>query len=62
MSGIVDDTGTVYLAGIGEAVELTVKWGHAAGQQCRASITPSSASQTESPNGIRSVSALCQQE
>ncbi len=62
MSGIVDDTGTVYLAGIGEAVELTVKWGHAAGQQCRARITPSSASQTESPNGIRSVSALCQQE
>lgn len=62
ISGIVDDTGTVYLAGIGEAARLTVKWGNGAEQQCRASITQPSASQNESPNGIRSVSALCQQE
>ncbi len=62
ISGIVDDTGTVYLAGIGEAARLSVKWGNGAEQQCRASITQPSASQNESPNGIRSVSALCQQE
>ncbi|WP_333901235.1 fimbria/pilus outer membrane usher protein [Enterobacter wuhouensis] len=62
ISGIVDDTGTVYLAGIGEAARLTVKWGNGAEQQCHASITQPSASQNESPNGIRSVSALCQQE
>ncbi|KLG12978.1 membrane protein [Enterobacter asburiae] len=62
MSGIVDETGTVYLAGIGETAQLTVKWGNGTGQQCHASITQQSANQTESPNSIRSVSELCQQE
>lgn len=62
LSGIVDDTGTVYLAGIGETAKLTVKWGNGAEQRCSASITQPSTRQNESPNGIRSVSALCQQE
>ncbi|XUM28780.1 FimD/PapC C-terminal domain-containing protein [Enterobacter asburiae] len=62
MSGIVDETSTVYLSGIGETAQLTVKWGNGTGQQCRASITQQSANQTESPNGIRSVNELCQQE
>lgn len=62
LSGIVDDTGTVYLAGTGETAKLTVKWGNSTEQRCSASITQPSTQQNESPNGIRSVSALCQQE
>ncbi|WP_249324585.1 fimbria/pilus outer membrane usher protein [Enterobacter mori] len=62
LSGIVDDTGTVYLAGTGETAKLTVKWGNGTDQRCSASITQPSTRQNESPNGIRSVSALCQQE
>ncbi|WP_395304065.1 fimbria/pilus outer membrane usher protein [Enterobacter sp. ECC-019] len=62
LSGIVDDTGTVYLAGIGESAKLTVKWGNGTEQRCSASITQPSTRKNESPNGIRSVSALCQQE
>ncbi len=62
MSGIVDDTGTVYLAGIGETARLTVKWGNASDQQCSARIAQPADGENESPNGIRSVSALCHQE
>ena len=62
MSGIVDDTGTVYLAGIGETARLTVKWGNASDQQCSAHIAQPADGENESPNGIRSVSALCHQE
>ncbi len=62
MSGIVDDTGTVYFAGIGESALLNVKWGNAPDQQCSALITPQTKRQNASPNGIYSVSALCQQE
>jgi len=62
MSGIIDDTGTVYLAGIGETARLTVKWGNASDQQCSARIAQPADGENESPNGIRSVSALCHQE
>ncbi len=62
LSGIVDDTGTVYLAGVAETAQLTVKWGNAPDQQCSARISQQSDRQNVSPNGIRSVSALCQQE
>ncbi|WP_252152170.1 fimbria/pilus outer membrane usher protein [Enterobacter sp. SGAir0187] len=62
MSGIVDDTGTVYLAGVGDTTQLNVKWGNARDQQCTARILQQTDQQAESPNGIRSVNALCQQE
>ena len=62
MSGIVDDTGTVYLAGVGDTTQLNVKWGNARDQQCTARILQQTDRQAESPNGIRSVNALCQQE
>lgn len=62
ISGIVDDTGTVYLAGVSDTVELNVKWGSAEDQQCTAHVTLGAAAQASNPAGIRSVSALCQQE
>ncbi len=62
ISGIVDDTGTVYLAGIGDTAQLTVKWGNGPDQQCSTSLSQQTDRQNESPNGIRSVSVLCQQE
>lgn len=62
MSGIADDTGTVYLTGIGETTQLTVKWGNGQDQQCVSSISPQTDRHTETPNGIRSLSVLCQQE
>lgn len=62
MSGIVDDTGTVYLAGVGDTTRLNVKWGNARDQQCTARIIQQTARHAESPNGIRSVNVLCQQE
>ena len=61
LSGIVDDRGVLYLAGVGETVPLTVKWGNAAEQRCHADITLSSSSDT-APGGIRQVSALCKPE
>ena len=62
IGGIVDDTGTVYLAGLGENTQLSVKWGNAPEQQCSASLSQQTERQQESPNGIRFVSAVCQQE
>ena len=62
ISGIVDDTGTVYLAGVSDTVQLNVKWGEGADQQCTASVPISTRVATSNPAGIRSVSALCKQE
>jgi outer membrane usher protein len=62
ISGIIDDTGTVYLAGVSDTVQLNVKWGEGADQQCTASVPISTAGATSNPAGIRSVSALCKQE
>ncbi|MBA3110825.1 fimbrial biogenesis outer membrane usher protein [Salmonella enterica] len=62
LSGIVDDTGTLYLAGVTDDIQLNVKWGNAQDQQCAAHITLDAAQQAATPGGIRSVNALCQQE
>lgn len=62
ISGIVDDTGTVYLAGVSDSVQLKVKWGNDEDQQCTASVLLGSAGAASNPAGIRAVSALCQQE
>lgn len=61
VSGIVDDTGTLYLAGITDTVKLNVKWGNAPDQHCVANIKLDDGSQI-SPNGIRSASAVCLQD
>ena len=62
ISGIVDDTGTLYLAGVPDSVLIGVKWGNGQEQQCTASISLSSPSSSSSPTGIRTVNGLCQQE
>lgn len=62
ISGIVDDMGTVYLAGVSDSVQLKVKWGNDEDQQCTASVLLGSAGPASNPAGIRAVSALCQQE
>lgn len=60
-SGIVDDRGELYLAGVGENFSLTVKWGNSAEQRCHASVElhPSTES---SPGNIRQANALCKPE
>ena len=60
LSGIVDDSGILYLAGVKETAELDVKWGHESNQQCRASVTLDAANPSTRDAGIRSVSARCQ--
>ena len=62
MSGIVDDTGNLYLTGVSDTLQVNVKWGNAEQQQCRANVTLDAPPSAISPTGIRSVSALCQQE
>ena len=61
LSGIVDDRGVLYLAGVGETIPLTVKWGSSAEQICHAEVTLPPSSDT-APGGIRQVSALCKPE
>ncbi|WP_312982752.1 fimbria/pilus outer membrane usher protein [Atlantibacter sp.] len=61
-SGIVDDTGMLYLAGIADNTPITVQWGSSANQQCHAIITFSPQKQARSLNGIRNTTALCLSE
>lgn len=61
-SGIVDDTGMLYLAGIADNTPITVQWGNSANQQCHALITFSAQKQARSMNGIRNTTALCLSE
>lgn len=60
LTGIIDDTGTLYLAGIGENTALTVKWGSAPAQHCTAQVTLEGGQAPANPTGIRTVNALCQ--
>lgn len=61
LSGIVNDRGVLYLAGVGETIPLTVKWGNSAEQRCHADIVLSPSSDT-THSGIHQVSALCKPE
>ncbi|MEX3022579.1 fimbria/pilus outer membrane usher protein [Kluyvera sp. STS39-E] len=61
ISGIVDDTGTLYLAGVADQMPLQVQWGNAPDQQCTATINLAAEQQAASPNGIRYLHATCQQ-
>ncbi len=56
LENIVDDGGVLYLSGIktGEQVDLHVKWGIAANQQCKASINLKSVA-----SSVQSVTASC---
>ncbi|MCX5574095.1 fimbrial biogenesis outer membrane usher protein [Enterobacter sp. E-TC7] len=62
ISGIVDDTGTLYLAGIGEESQVKVSWGNATEQQCIAHISLNSSQGLTGPTGIRYARVICQQE
>ena len=62
ISGIVDDTGTLYLAGVSDSVQLDVKWGNAPNQHCTSNVSLDSSQNAINPTGIRSVRAICQQE
>lgn len=62
LSGIIDDTGTLYLAGVPETVKIAVKWGNTEDQQCTASVSLGAAVPVSNPAGIRTASALCLQE
>lgn len=62
MNAIVDDTGTLYLAGVPEQFSLKVKWGNDTSQTCYARVQLDSAKHTANPAGIRTVEALCEQE
>lgn len=60
-SGIVDDQGVLYLAGIGENTSLTVKWGNSAQQSCHTNIELSTPTESV-PGGIIQTSAICKKE
>ncbi|OAZ44390.1 hypothetical protein A9Z41_12985 [Enterobacter cloacae] len=62
INGIVDDTGTVYLAGIGDNARLNVAWGKASEQQCKGHVTLANAPVLSGPTGIRYTNVICQQE
>ncbi|MFP2469579.1 fimbria/pilus outer membrane usher protein [Pseudescherichia vulneris] len=61
VTGIVDDTSTLYLAGMGEESRLIIKWGNAPEQSCVAHLTVNAADVSTNPTGIRMLNALCQQ-
>lgn len=62
ISGIVDDTGTLYLAGISDEAQVNVSWGNAIEQQCTAHISLLSSQELTGPTGIRYSRVICQQE
>ncbi|WEF29377.1 fimbrial biogenesis outer membrane usher protein [Klebsiella aerogenes] len=60
VNGIVDETGTLYLAGIRNDTLLRVKWGNAPSQQCRVQLNVSAEQAEATQTGIRYLHALCQ--
>lgn len=60
--GIVDDTGTVYLAGVPATFPITIQWGKARGQQCHASVVLPEPEHAANLAGILSTQAICKQE
>jgi len=62
ISGIVNDEGVLYLAGVSENIPLTVKWGNSATQRCNAVVTLSPSTESLAAGGIRQATALCNPE
>ncbi|WP_253377747.1 fimbria/pilus outer membrane usher protein [unidentified bacterial endosymbiont] len=62
INGIVDDTGTLYLAGINDNAQLDVMWGNAVTQRCTAHLMLTDLQHSDSPTGIRQAHVICQQE
>lgn len=61
-TGIVDENGVLYLAGIADGMDITVKWGDGPEQQCRATLALATDSDSNNPTGIRNTRAQCLQE
>lgn len=62
ISGIVDDTGTVYLAGVPRQFSITVKWGKAPEQQCHAAVDLPEPEHAANLAGILFAQVACKQE
>ncbi|WP_156315638.1 fimbria/pilus outer membrane usher protein [Kluyvera genomosp. 1] len=61
-NGIVDDQGTVYLAGLGDSVTLHVKWGSEQQQRCSVLITANNdESLSGDAAGIKRIRTVCNQ-
>ncbi|KFC13171.1 FimD family fimbriae anchoring protein [Trabulsiella guamensis ATCC 49490] len=58
-SGIVDDGGVLYMAGIAETTTVTIKWGTGSRMHCHADIRIPASS---TPARIKMVTAVCRQE
>ncbi|MGL5699288.1 MAG: FimD/PapC C-terminal domain-containing protein [Kluyvera sp.] len=61
-TGIVDEGGVLYQAGIAEGMTITVKWGDGPEQQCRATLALEADADSSNPTGIRNTRAQCLQE
>lgn len=60
LSGIADDQGMVYLAGLNESVTLNAKWGNQDRDTCTATVvTDEETHQATDASGIRRLTALC---
>ncbi|EDZ3573665.1 fimbria/pilus outer membrane usher protein [Salmonella enterica] len=59
VNGIVDETGTLYLAGINDEAQLHVKWGNAPDQQCRAHLVLDAEQTDTTATGIRYLHVPC---
>lgn len=60
--GIVDDTSTVYLAGVPASFPIFIKWGKAEGQQCHANVVIPSSEPVTNLAGILFANTTCKQE
>lgn len=61
-TGIVDDGGVLYLAGLAEKTTVTIRWGTDALQQCLATIDITDPSVNAPISGIKQLTALCAPE
>lgn len=62
LSGIVDDTGTLYLAGLRGDTRLSVQWGDKPDQRCVAMLSLDELKQPANKAGIRLLTVPCQPE
>jgi outer membrane usher protein len=59
LNGIVDDGGTLYLAGVGDNFTVNAKWGNAPDQQCQATANIPESQKNTNLTGIYTINALC---
>lgn len=62
INGIVAERGVLYLAGLNEAITISVKWGNGPRQHCNAQIPAAAVVADDNITGIKHITALCRQE